>query len=79
MLLGLVLLSAFYIWRFTVYAASVGGYWSLLTGKHHLPQTTTGVGMRDFAASAAASVNSARASSSSTVHPDFYLLRLITS
>lgn len=33
MVLGLVLLAAFYTWRFTVWAAQAGGYWNLLSGR----------------------------------------------
>lgn len=31
--LSLGLLAAFYMWRFTVWAANAGGYWNLVTGK----------------------------------------------
>lgn len=39
---GLVLLAAFYTWRFTVWAAEVGGYWNLVTGHRNPPSTGPG-------------------------------------
>ena len=51
LVLSLVALAAFYMWRFTVWAADAGGYWNLVTGRHAPP---TGVGEAAMAAVASA-------------------------
>ncbi|KAL7421717.1 hypothetical protein Q5752_003488 [Cryptotrichosporon argae] len=52
LILGLFALSGFYVWRFTVWASDVGGYWNLLTGHRDAP--SSGVHRAaDLAASAA--------------------------
>jgi hypothetical protein len=33
MVLGLVTLALFYVWRFTVWAGQAGGYWNLISGR----------------------------------------------
>ena len=49
---GLVLLAAFYTWRFTVWAAEVGGYWNLVTGHRNPPATGPGEAAIKLAGSA---------------------------
>ena len=55
---GLVLLAAFYTWRFTVWAADVGGYYNLITGHRSAPATGPGEAILKAAGSAASAHNS---------------------
>ena len=64
---GLLLLALFYLWRFTVWAADVGGYYNLITGHRNPPSTGPGEAMLKAAGSAVSahnSVSSARGSTS---------------
>ncbi|KAL1413538.1 hypothetical protein Q8F55_001312 [Vanrija albida] len=57
--LGLLALSAFYLWRFTVWAHNAGGYINLLTGRRDYPPA--GVAQAAAASAAASAVNNAKA------------------
>lgn len=57
---GLVLLAAFYTWRFTVWAADVGGYWNLVTGHRNPPSTGPGEALVKAAGSAVSAHQSVR-------------------
>ncbi|KAK8864300.1 hypothetical protein IAR55_001546 [Kwoniella newhampshirensis] len=61
---SLFLILAFYVWRFTVWAAQVGGYWALITGNHKTPASIAASSAAAVAATAA-SVASSSASSAS--------------
>ena len=58
LVLGLTFLAAFYTWRFTVWAADVGGYWNLVTGHRNPPATGPGQAAMHAAASAASAASS---------------------
>ena len=76
MMLGLLAVSAFYTWRFTVWAAQAGGYWSLLTGRH--PHPTDPMASSASAAVSAASANQAsQASKGSKASPALSLFWMI--
>ena len=54
LVLGLLALAAFYVYRFTVWAADVGGYYNLLTG-HRDPSSSAAVSAPSGAANEAVS------------------------
>lgn len=68
MVLGLLAIGAYYVWRLTVFAADVGGYWNIVTGKRPSPA-------HDLAESAAKAASSA-ASGASSILPTVRLTLL---
>jgi hypothetical protein len=63
MTLGLLAISAFYVWRLTVFAASVGGYWNAMTGARNPPPVGPGAMAMSAVGSAAASHATSKVSS----------------
>lgn len=59
MVLGLVTLALFYVWRFTVWAAQAGGYWNLLSGRTLPPKGS----VADTASMASSAVSGAKTAS----------------
>ncbi|WWD17403.1 hypothetical protein CI109_101844 [Kwoniella shandongensis] len=62
---SLFLILAFYMWRFTVWAAQVGGYWALITGNHKTPASMAASSAAALAATAASAASVSSVSSSS--------------
>ncbi|KIR33760.1 hypothetical protein I352_03837 [Cryptococcus deuterogattii MMRL2647] len=66
LVLSLFLLFAFYMWRFTVWAHQVGGYWALMTGHHISPAEAAA---KEAASSASASSSVAGSTATVSGHP----------
>lgn len=66
LVLSLFLLFAFYMWRFTVWAHQVGGYWALMTGHHITPAEAAA---KEAASSASASSSVVGSTATVSAHP----------
>lgn len=53
-LLVVIAISAFYIWRLTIWAEQAGGYWPLLTGSGSSPASSSAAAAATSSAAAAA-------------------------
>ncbi|WVQ72599.1 hypothetical protein IAR50_002157 [Cryptococcus sp. DSM 104548] len=62
LVISLLVVLGFYVWRFTVWAHNAGGYWALMTGHHVSPAAQAA---REAASAASASSSVAAASASS--------------
>ncbi|TYJ56986.1 hypothetical protein B9479_002265 [Cryptococcus floricola] len=62
LVLSLLVVLSFYVWRFTVWAHNAGGYWALMTGNHISPAAQAA---REAASAASASSSVAAATASS--------------